>query len=104
MQKIVLLKFKNIPLDGPKKAFLSELQKADFHLIEDTDAGASLRGRLAGKPANAFVMTTSEGTVCRVATAFDAPDTWMALRLDYFTILRSLSFKYGQPVEMVQEF
>ena len=98
------LKFKNVSIDGPKKAFLAELQKNDFHLIEDTDFGASLRGRLAGKSANAFVMTTSEGIVCRIAATFDSPETWMELRLDFFTLLRSLAFKYGQPQEMSQEF
>ena len=29
------LKFKNIPLDGPKKAFIQEIQKSDFRLIEE---------------------------------------------------------------------
>lgn len=98
------LKFKNVPIDGPKKAFLSELQKNEFHLVEDNDFGASLRGKLAGRPVNAFVMSTTEGIVCRVAATFDSPETWMALRLDFFTILRSLSFKYGQAQEFVQEF
>ena len=67
------LKFKNIPIDGPKQAFIEELQKNEFHLVDNTDFGASLRGRLAGKPISAFVMTTSEGNVCRVAVNFDAP-------------------------------
>ena len=98
------LKFKNVPLDGPKKAFITEIQKSDFHLIEDTDFGASLRGKLAGRGVNAFVMTTSEGSVCRIAATFDSPDNWTALKLDFYTILRSLSFKYGQPVELHQEF
>ena len=98
------LKFKNVPIDGPKKTFLTELQKNDFHLVEDTDFGASLRGRLAGRPANAFVMSTSEGIVCRIAATFDAPDNWTTLRLDFYTLLRSLTFKYGQAVESVQEF
>ena len=98
------LKFKNVPIDGPKKAFLAELQKNDFHLIEDTDFGASLRGKLSGRPVNAFVMSTSEGIVSRVAATFDPPETWTALRLDFYTLLRSLSFKYGKPQEFVQEF
>ena len=98
------LKFKNVPIDGPKKTFLAELQKNDFHLTEDTDFGASLRGRLAGRIANAFVMTTSEGTVCRVAATFDTPENWTALRMDFFTFLRSLSYKYGPAQELTQEF
>jgi len=98
------LKFKNIPIDGPKKVFLENLVKSDFHLVEDTEAGASLRGRFTGKSASAFVMTTSEGITCRVAVSFDAPEEWMSLRLDFYSLIRSLSFKYGTPEESVQEF
>ena len=98
------LKFKNIPIDGPKKSFITSLQQNDFHLIQDSDAGASLRGRLTGKVVNIFVMPNSEGDVSRVAATFDAPDNWMALRLDFYTLLRSLAFKYGEPKELVQEF
>lgn len=98
------LRFKNIPIDGPKKAFIEELQKSEFHLMEDSPVGASLRGRFTGKNASAFVMTTSEGTVCRVAVNFDAPEEWLVLRLDFYSLLRSLSFKYGKPAESVQEF
>ena len=64
------LKFKNIPIDGPKKAFIDELQKNDFHLVNDSDFGAALRGMFTGKPVTAFVMTTSEGNVCRVAVNY----------------------------------
>lgn len=98
------LKFKNVPLDGPKKAFITQIQKNDFRLIEDTDFGASLRGKLAGRSVSAFVMTTTEGDVCRVAATFDSPDNWSALKMDFYTILRSLSFKYGEAVELHQEF
>ena len=98
------LKFKNVAIDGPKKAFLSELQKNDFRLIEDTDAGASLRGRLSNRNVNAFVMATSEGTVCRVAATFDSPEEWTPLKLDFYTLLRSLAYKYGEPAELHQEF
>lgn len=98
------LKFKNVPIDGPKKAFVDELQKNEFHLVEDTQFGASMRGKLAGRPVNAFVMPTSEGIVSRVAATFDSPDNWGALRLDFYTLLRSLSFKYGKPEELSQEF
>lgn len=98
------LKFKNIPIDGPKKAFIDELQKNDFHLVNDSDFGAALRGMFTGKPVTAFVMTTSEGNVCRVAVNYDAPENWMSLRLDFYTLLRSVSYKYGKAVELVQEF
>ena len=98
------LKFKNVPIDGAKKTFVSELQKNDFHLVQDTEFGASLRGKLAGKTVSAFVMPTSEGIVSRVAATFDSPDNWTALKMDFYTFLRSLSFKYGEPVELHQEF
>ena len=49
-------------------------------------------------------MPTSEGIVSRVAATFDSPDNWGALRLDFYTLLRSLSFKYGKPEELSQEF
>ena len=49
-------------------------------------------------------MTTTEGTVCRVAVNYDAPEHWMSLRLDFYTLLRSLSYKYGKAEELVQEF
>lgn len=98
------LKFKNVPIDGSKKAFLENLQKSDFHLVEDSPAGASLRGRFTGRNASAFVMTTSEDVTCRVAVSLDAPEEWMALRMDFYSLLRSLAFKYGTPEESVQEF
>ena len=98
------LKFKNVPIDGTEKAFVSELQKNDFHLVQEAEYGASLRGKLAGKTVSAFVMPTSEGIVSRVAATFDSPDNWTALKMDFYTFLRGLSFKYGAPVELHQEF
>ena len=98
------LKFKNIPIDGSKKAFIEQLEKNEFHLIDDNSFGASLRGRFTNKPVTAFVMTTTEGTVCRVAVNYDAPENWMSLRLDFYTLLRSLSYKYGKAEELTQEF
>ena len=98
------LKFKNIPMDGPRKTFVQAIEKSEFHLIEDTQFGSSLRGKLAGRSVNAFVMANSEDNVCRVAATFDSPDNWSALKMDFYTILRSLSFKYGEAVELHQEF
>ena len=49
-------------------------------------------------------MPTSEGITSRVAVNYPSPDNWGTLRLDFYTLLRSLSFKYGEPVEMSQEF
>ena len=66
------LKFKNVPIDGPKKAFIEQLEKNEFHLIDDNNFGASLRGRFTGRPVTAFVMTTTEGNVCRVAVNYEA--------------------------------
>ena len=80
------LKFKNIPIDGPEKAFVEALCQNEFHLVNDGQHGAALRGRFTGKTVDVFVMPTSD------------------LRLDFYTLLRSLSFKYGEPVELAQEF
>lgn len=98
------LKFKNIPIDGPEKAFVDALCQSEFHLVNDGEFGAALRGRFTGKTVDVFVIPTSEGNVCRVAVNYASPDNWGTLRLDFYTLLRSLSFKYGEPVEMVQEF
>ena len=94
------LKFKNIPIDGPEKAFVEALCQNEFHLVNDGQFGAALRGRFTGKTVDVFVMPTSEGTTSRVAVNYPSPDNWGNLRLDFYTLLRSLSFKYGEPVEM----
>ena len=98
------LKFKNIPIDGPEKAFVEALCQNEFHLVNDGPFGASLRGRFTGKTVDVFVIPTSEGITSRVAVNYESPDNWGNLRLDFYTLLRSLSFKYGEPVEMSQEF
>ena len=98
------LKFKNIPIDGPEKAFVEALCQNEFHLVNDGDFGAALRGRFTGKTVDVFVIPTSEGITSRVAVNYPSPDNWGTLRLDFYTLLRSLSFKYGEPVEMSQEF
>ena len=98
------LKFKNIPIDGPAKAFVEALCQNEFHLVNDGQFGAALRGRFTGKTVDVFVIPTSEGTTSRVAVNYPSPDNWGSLRLDFYTLLRSLSFKYGEPVEMTQEF
>ena len=98
------LKFKNISMDGAKKTFVSELQKNDFHLVEDLDFGTSMRGRLLNKRVNILVMSNSEGNVCRIFATFDTPENWTNLKMDFYTLLRSLSFKYGEAVELHQEF
>ena len=98
------LKFKNIPIDGPEKAFVEALCQNEFHLVNDGQFGAALRGRFTGKTVDVFVIPTSEGTTSRVAVNYPSPDNWGSLRLDFYTLLRSLSFKYGEPVEMTQEF
>ena len=98
------LKFKNIPIDGPEKAFVEALCQNEFHLVNDGQFGAALRGRFTGKTVDVFVIPTSEGTTSRVAVNYPSPDNWGSLRLDFYTLLRSLSFKYGEPVEMSQEF
>ena len=98
------LKFKNIPIDGPEKAFVDALCQSEFHLVNDGQFGASLRGRFTGKMVDVFVIPTSEGNVCRVAVNYPSPDNWGNLRLDFYTLLRSLSFNYGEPEEMSQEF
>ena len=98
------LKFKNIPIDGAKKAFVSELQKNDFHLVEDMEAGTAMRGRLANKRVSIFIMANSEGNASRIFASFDSPDNWTNLKMDFYTFLRSLAFKYGEPVELHQEF
>ena len=98
------LKFKNIPIDGPEKAFVEALCQNEFHLVNDGDFGAALRGRFTGKTVDVFVMPNSEGNVCRVAVNYASPDNWTNLRMDFFTLVRSLSFKYGEAQELVQEF
>jgi hypothetical protein len=98
------LKFKNIPLDGPRKDFVSKLEKNEFRVVEVNDAGTAMRGLLAKKMVSAFIMANSEDKVCRIATFFDSHDNWSALKMDFYTLLRSLDFKYGEPVELHQEF
>ena len=73
-------------------------------MVNDGQFGAALRGRFTGKTVDIFVIPTSEGTVSRVAVNYASPDNWGNLRLDFYTLLRSLSFKYGEPVELAQEF
>ena len=98
------LKFKNVPMDGPKKDFVAQLQKNDFHLVEDMDYGTAMRGRLANKRVSTLIAANSEGNVCRIIATFDSPDNWSALKMDFYTFLRSLAFKYGEPVELHQDF
>ena len=98
------LKFKNIPMDGSEKAFAEALCQNEFHLVNDGEFGAALRGRFTGKTVDVFVMPNEEGNVSRVAVNYPSPENWGNLRIDFYSLLRSLSFKYGEPVEMTQEF
>ena len=98
------LKFKNVPIDGPIKAFLQNIQQKDLKLIEENEAGATLVGRMAGKQVEVFVLTTEEGVPYRVCAYFESPDDWDVMKMDYFNIQRSLSFKYGKPATINQRF
>ena len=82
------LKFKNIPIDGSKKAFVEALCQNEFHLVNDGDFGAALSGRFTGKTVDVFVMPTSEGITSRVAVNYPSPDNWGNLRLDFYTLLK----------------
>ena len=98
------LKFKNVPIDGPMKEFLQKIQQKDLKLTEEKDAGATLVGRLAGKQVEVFVLATEEGIPYRVCAFFETPGDWDAMKMDYFNIQRSLSFKYGKPTTVNQRF
>ena len=98
------LKFKNIPMDGPEKALVEALCQNEFHLVHDGTHGASLSGRFTGKTVDVFVIPNIEGNVSRVAVNYPSPENWGNLRMDFYSLLRSLSFKYGEPVELAQEF
>lgn len=98
------LKFKNIPIDGPRKAFVEALCNSDFTKVNDNEFGTALRGLFTGKTVDVFVIPTSEGNVCRVAVNYPSPENWTNLRMDFYTLLRSLSYKYDEPKELVQEF
>ena len=67
------LKFKNIPMDGPEKAFVEALCQSEFHLVHDGSHGASLSGRFTGKTVDVFVMPNEEGNVSRVAVNYPSP-------------------------------
>ena len=98
------LKFKNVPIDGPLSEFLQKIQQKDLKLTEQNDAGATLVGRMAGMQVEVFVLATDEKIPYRVCAFFETPADWDVMKMEYFNIQRSLSFKYGKPATINQHF
>ncbi len=101
------LTFKNIPIDGPLRTFVSKLEQQGFRLDEYSDdrTAAFLTGNFTGEEATIIVVTTpSTKKVCRVAVFFPKKKSWHSLKSDYFEYKKMYIQKYGKPKDEYEFF
>ena len=100
------LAFKGVPIDGSAKVFATRLQSKGFEPIKTTDGKLALRGSFCGHP-NCLVQVNTaedEDVVSAISVLFEREITWYALSNNYDTLKNMLTEKYGDPVEVKEQF
>lgn len=93
------LSFKGVPIDGPRKTFISEMREKGFEYVGDKEDISVLTGDFAGyKNCSVAVTTlTNKDLVAEIIVIFPDKTGWAALESDYDNLLEMLTLKYGKP-------
>lgn len=99
------LSFKGVPIDGMLNEFVGKLKQKGFTLMGSEQGVAILQGEFAAyKGCTVAVYQHESGVVNRVGVMLPERDTWSMLYNDYSKLKDMLAKKYGEPVEVTEEF
>lgn len=98
--------FKGVPIDGPLKTYVANMQKAGFTLEGVNDGIAYMKGDFAGRRncTVAVVTLKSIDVVSKIAVLFEAREKWEDIHSTYTTLKEMLTEKYGSPSECEEKF
>lgn len=98
--------FKGVPIDGTLKEYVLKMNANGFELISMEDGFAILQGDFAGFKRCTILVSTLKGKdlMSDVTVVFPDQDTWSTLASNYFFLQELLTEKYGEPIEVIEEF
>ena len=100
------LAFKGVEITGSKDEMVSALSKKGFRYEEENNGVPLVIGSFAGYKdveVNIVPAPTSDEVVA-IRAEFTARMSWVKLENDYSTLKDLLIKKYGEPVQVVEEF
>lgn len=100
------LTFKGIPINGTLNQFSNQLVKKGFTKMYSENGQAILQGDFAGYK-NCYVAVSTldqEDVVYMVGVMFPDLDQWALLESNYLKLKEMLTMKYGEPIDVVEEF
>lgn len=100
------LSFKGIPIDGTLNQFSNQLVRKGFTKMYSENGQAILQGDFAGYK-NCYVAVSTldqEDLVYMVGVMFPDLDQWSLLENNYTKLKEMLITKYGEPIDVVEEF
>lgn len=100
------LTFKGVEINGSTEDFIRQMEKKGFYVLKDFDSRVVLKGTFSGRPNCILHINTleKEDVVSSVQVLFEREVTWFALSNNYDTLKNMLTEKYGQPVEVIEQF
>lgn len=97
--------FKGVPIDGSLNTVVSKLKQKGFALVHSEGGTAMLLGNFASfKDCKVGVIEHESGIVDRIIVMFPDKDNWTLLYRDYIELKSMLIEKYGDPVNVEEEF
>ncbi len=95
--------FKGIPIDGALNPFVTQLKKQGFSVVSVTSSDAILKGKFTDQDVHILVQA-SYNKVYGVTVSYEKKDTWNAVKAEYERMKLMLVGKYGDPMEVIEEF
>lgn len=97
------LTFKGIPIDGPFSSFKASMQAEGFEFLGTEGQAHGFSGIFLGQKVTVVAMEGS-GTIYRIGVVFEEQEVWSILKGQYLNIKSLLTTKYGDPIDVVEEF
>ena len=100
------LSFKGVPIDGTLNEYVQKMKQKGFTYLGTEDGIALLKGDFAAyKGCTVGVATLKQkDLVSKITVIFPNCETWATLANNYFSLKEMLTEKYGEPVDVIEEF
>ena len=100
------LSFKGVPIDGTLNEYVQKMKQKGFTYLGTEDGIALLKGDFAAyKGCTVGVATLKQkDLVSKITVIFPNCETWATLANNYFSLKEMLTEKYGEPVDVKEEF
>lgn len=100
------LSFKGVPIDGTLNEYVQKMKQKGFTYLGTEDGLALLKGDFASYKGCMIGVSTlnQKDLVSKITVVFPQCETWSALSNNYFSLKEMLMEKYGEPVDVIEEF